>query len=55
MCHLQVKLAYKNILFQVNSNLVEKFECLEDFKLITLLSAYNQNLKVSFLYKIHRV
>lgn len=36
---------YKQLADQVNSSLVQKFECLEDFKLITLLSAYNQNSK----------
>jgi len=42
---LEQEKKYQEFADQVNSNLVEKFECLEDFKLITLLSAYNQNLK----------
>jgi hypothetical protein len=42
---LEQEKKYQQFTDEVNSNLVQKFECLEDFKLITLLSAYDPSLK----------
>jgi len=36
---------YQSFTDEVNSSLVQKFECLEDYKLITLISAYDPALK----------
>jgi len=38
---------YKKLADEVNSGLLQSFECLEDFKLVTLVSAHQPTLKSS--------